>query len=37
MIALCAITVCTLVVRKAAAQTAAANGNLKGMITDSAG
>jgi hypothetical protein len=37
MIALCALAVCTLVVRKAEAQTAAANDSLKGLITDSAG
>jgi carboxypeptidase family protein/TonB-dependent receptor-like protein len=37
MIALCALTLCTLAVRPAEAQTAAANGSLKGLITDSAG
>ena len=37
MTALCALTLCTLAVRPAEAQTATANGSLKGLITDSVG
>src|SRR5262249_13000965 len=35
--AVCAATLCTLAIHRAEPQTAAANGSLKGMITDPAG